>query len=940
MAATKVQSALKEYRAKRNFGRTPEPTGTPRKRPAAHAALSFVVQKHAASHLHYDFRLELDGVLKSWAVPKGPSLDPAQKRLAVQVEDHPLEYGSFEGTIPEGEYGGGTVMLWDQGTWELAEGDDPDAALRAGKLKIQLKGRKLKGGWSLVRMRRSNGKPQWLLIKEADKFARPDGEFNITEEKPRSVVSKRDMDQIAGAKRAKVWSSGRARRTARKAKATPDVAVDSRGEVKRQRTHTKSRRVLIDEALPGAVRARQPAAIPFSLATLVDDIPAGDGWLHEVKFDGYRIMAHLDRGDVRLMARGGGDWSSKFPEIAAALESPGPLNGILDGEIVALNDEGVSSFGALQTALKTGHRQGLQLFLFDVPFWDGWDLRDCALQDRRRILEAILKTEFKRSPKIKFSEAIQGKGKQLITQACRLHLEGIISKRLDSPYQGRRTGDWTKCKCGNRQEFVIGGYTDPRRTRKGFGSLLLGYFTDGRLTYSGRVGAGFDDWMLTELSGRLRALETDEPPFDPLPPRADIGAYAHWVKPDLIAEVSFTEWTSDGRLRHPVFLGLREDKQAADIVRERAAPAPMPRRRSMPARDKGKVTRSRPAPNLAEGPEVAGVAISNPDRVVYSHMEITKLQVARYYEAVADRILPHLENRPLSIVRCPDGAGGQCFFQKHMDISSLRGLNTVQIRESKGQAPYVLVRDVSGLISLVQMNVLEMHIWGARADDPDLPDRMIFDLDPGPNVGWKQIAAGAHAVRALLEALGLQSFLKTSGGKGLHVVAPIRRGPDWDTVKLACRRVAENLAQADPDSFTSVMSKDRRVGKVFVDYLRNSRGATSVSPYSTRARPGATMSMPIPWTAVETVDPAAFHITDAPDLLSGRKDPWDGFFGLRQSLTAAAIRTLATGSLAPAPPASRSRSPGRTAGARSAKSSRSRSERRSPSPSSRAGRTS
>lgn len=845
--------SLRTYQAKRNFNRTTEPEGRGAKasKRSASGRWKYVIQKHDATRLHYDLRLEIDGVLKSWAVPKGPSLDPKDRVLAVEVEDHPLEYGKFEGTIPKGQYGGGTVLLWDTGTWKLAEGDDSAAAHKAGKIKFTLKGKKLNGAWTLVRMARRgrDAKNNWLLIKDRDEYAKASGMYDIRVEEPLSVKSGRDLDEIAGGAK-----------SSRK-KATQTVTLPAR----------QSQRKAAADGSPidGAVRTPQPRTLSPQLATLADEVPNGDEWLHEVKFDGYRMLAFVERGKVRLVTRNAIDWTHRFPAIARAVESLGIENAILDGEIVAVDAKGLSHFQLLQTALKNPGTTPLVYFLFDLPWLGSWDLTKSRLIDRQALLKSLLDNTAA-THLVRFSDHIEGHGEAVLKNACRLHLEGIISKRVDSPYQFRRSTDWLKVKCGSRQEFVIGGYTDPKNSREGFGSLLLGVFrSDGRLRYTGKVGSGFDVAGLNSLIARLRSLERRTAPFDPPPTRAEARG-AHWVKPELVAEVSFTQWTRDGRLRHPVFLGLREDKESIDVKRERPRHQPVVRKRAKLADDEA---------------SVLGVRISHPDRVVYSELGVTKLEVAQYYAAMADHIMPHIKDRPLSVVRCPDGPEGQCFFQKHMEIGALKGLRTIPIEESKGVREYIIVAKPVGLISLVQMNCLELHAWGSRGSDPDAADRLVFDLDPGEDVAWSGLVTMARLVRRELQAHGLESFVMTSGGKGLHVVAPLSHRVAWDVAKPFAKSVAERLAADHPEKATATLAKAARAGKVFIDYLRNGRGATSVVPYSTRARAAAGVSMPVRWEDVARVRPERFTIKTVPRVLEKRSaDPWERFFGVKQRL--------------------------------------------------------
>jgi bifunctional non-homologous end joining protein LigD len=831
---------LAEYRRKRNFRRSPEPAGATR--PAATAHPQFVVQKHAASRLHYDFRLEAGGVLKSWAVPKGPSLDPAERRLAVEVEDHPVEYGSFEGIIPKDEYGGGTVLLWDHGTW-IPDGD-VEESLRRGKLSFRLEGKKLHGGWTLVRLGGRNdghGKPQWLLMKRADEAARPASRDAILSERPESVASGRSLDEIAR-RSDRTWT-----------RAAGEVATAPA------------------PAPPASIgrKAPMPTRIEPELATLVADPPAGDEWLHEVKFDGYRVLCRIQRGAVRLLTRRQQDWTERMQSVAATAAGLPVSNAILDGEVVALEADGRSSFQALQRAFSEGGGSGLVYYAFDLLYLDGHDLRAAPLEERKRALEALLQ----RAPQqttIRYSDHVLGGGEAFHHEACRLALEGVVAKRRDAPYHARRSRDWLKVKCAAQQELVICGFTDPSGSRVGLGALLLGVHEEGKgLRYAGKVGTGFDDATLRALRRRLGRLEQAKPPFAIAPRRAEARG-AHWVKPELVAEIAFTEWTEEGRLRHPRFLGLREDKAPEEVKPERPA-------RVAPVND----------PLAAR--------LTHPDRVLYPRQGLTKLDLARYYEAVAERMLPHVVDRPLTLVRCPRGHDRTCFFQKHAEATVPPQLRTVEIEERNGRKqPYLLVRDNDGLIALVQMGVLELHVGGSRASAFETPDHVVFDLDPAPDVGWSAVVEGARRLRDRLRDLGLASWVKTTGGKGLHVVVPVSPRHAGDVVEAFARAVAEALAHDAPGTYALEASKARRKGKIFLDTMRNGRGATAVAPYSPRAREGAPVATPITWDELSSsLDPAAFTVATVPERLSRqRHDPWEDLGTKHQALTAALLRRL------------------------------------------------
>jgi bifunctional non-homologous end joining protein LigD len=901
---------LATYQRKRDFTRTAEPKGRAGrgKGPGKSARRGadgkrrepvFVVQKHDASRLHYDLRLEHDGVLKSWAVPKGPSLDPAERVLAVQVEDHPLEYGGFEGTIPKGEYGGGTVMLWDRGTWE-PEGD-AGAGLKAGKLKFRLRGERLSGGWTLVRMRGRAGDDgkNWLLIKERDEHARPASDSDIRAEADASIDSGRTMAEIAagnGSVHRRAPGGGKAAakggvktKRAPGAAAPEPAAKRGRGVGAGKGGGGRARGAIDPASLTGSRRGEMPAAVSPQLAKLVQVAPRGEEWLHEVKFDGYRVLCMISEGRARLLTRTGKDWTAKFEAVAGAAARLNVERAVLDGEVTALRPDGMPDFQLLQNVLNNKASVNLAYFVFDLLYCNGFDLTAAPLRERKALLERLMPPGG--VGPLRYSEHMTGEGGKVMENACRLGLEGVVSKRADSPYTSGRTGTWVKSKCTNRQEFVIGGYTPPAGSRSEFGALLVGvHEPGGRLAYAGKVGTGYSERTLKSLRAKLKPLETETSPFEKPPVGAAVRE-VRWVRPELVAEVKFSEWTDDGRLRHPAFLGLREDKPAVEVVRERPAPKtgrsseeepPVAKTR---ARAGGRTTTGRsprPKPGGADT-EVAGVRISNPGRVVYSDAKVTKVEVARYYEEVARWALPHTEGRPLSLVRCPKGSTGKCFYQKQLTAEPPEGLRGVDVGEKR---PYAAVEDARGLVSLIQMGVLEVHPWGSRIEDLDHPDRLIFDLDPGPGVKWELVAEGAVEVRRILRGAGLESFVKTTGGKGLHVVAPLDGSADWDRTKAFARAVADTMAAMRPERYLAVASKAARGGKIFVDYLRNGRGATAVAPYSPRARKGATVSTPITWRELAAgVDPSAFTIRTVPARMHRqKKDPWDGYTELRQAV--------------------------------------------------------
>jgi bifunctional non-homologous end joining protein LigD len=859
---------LQKYRDKRDFSQTPEPRG---KAAPARERLGFVVQKHAASHLHYDFRLELDGVLKSWAVPKGPSLDPSVKRLAIEVEDHPLEYGGFEGTIPPRQYGAGTVLLWDRGTWTPV--GDPHEGYRKGRLKFSLAGEKLRGQWTLARIGgrgAKSGTPgaknQWLLIKSRDEYARSGEDAEITALRGESVLSGRTIEEIG--KPAKPREA-----------AKPDPA-----------------------RIPGARKAPLPSMIEPQLATLVERAPEDDArWLFEAKYDGFRMLARVKDGKARFFTRNAKEWTAKLAPQAEAVAGLPVAQAWFDGEVVVFDERGVSSFQALQNAFGTpGGARKIVYCLFDLVYLDGCDLRGSPLVERKALLERLLRGA--PAAVLRYSEHIEGRGAEFHRQACSRGLEGIIGKLRDAPYLGTRSAAWIKVKCRREQEFVIGGYTDPEGSREAFGALLIGVWEGSALKYAGRVGTGFNDKLLRDLHARLEKLQQDKPPFAN-PPRGANARGVHWVKPELVAQVKFAEWTGDGMVRQAAFQGLREDKAAKDVVREEEVAAPgagaakasvKPARAAALNAAGAKSSVSKYAASRSSAPSVAGVTLTHPERVLYPDQGVTKLELARYYEAVEEWILPHLEARPLTLVRCPAGHERTCFYQKHLKDAAPPGVDQVEIREGKGLALYPLVKDAAGLVALVQMGVLEFHTWQSRADQLERPDRMIFDLDPAPEVAWIRVVEAAQLVRGLLKELGLRSFLKTTGGKGLHVVAPLLRRQGWDEVKGFSEAVAQHLARELPDRFTAKLMKRERTDRIFIDYLRNGRGATAIAAFSTRARPGATVSAPISWDELSVeLRSDQFNVRSMVQRLAKlREDPWKDYASTRQCITAAMKRKL------------------------------------------------
>ncbi|MCY0914421.1 DNA ligase D [Massilia antarctica] len=850
-----MPDALKIYQSKRNFSITSEPAdgGEP-----ASDALTFVIQKHWASRLHYDFRLELDGTMKSWAVPKGPSYDTRDKRMAVHVEDHPISYSSFEGTIPEKQYGAGKVIIWDKGTWQPL--DDPRKGYESGNLKFEMHGHKMHGKWVLVRMKGKGEKQEpWLLIKEKDDYTRPAAEFSVVDEMPDSV-GKLPMPGAKGLK-----SKARA---AAPAKAAPKAGGRGMPE--------------------GAVKAALPATLSPELATLVDQPPPDPtGWIFEVKFDGYRLLARIEGKQVQLFTRNGHDWTHKLEPLHKELVRLKLPDGWYDGEIVVHDENGKPDFGLLQLAFDGSNTADIVYFVFDAPYFKGYDLRDVPLEARRALLGAAL--EKAPSDAVRFSSEFGTDPEELVVAACKLGLEGVIGKRRDSRYVSRRSPDWIKLKCGQRQEFVIGGYTDPQGSRAGIGSLLLGtHDKDGVLQYAGNVGSGFTQAVLNDLKDKLRALDTDESPF---PPKAVAGRKHHWVKPKLVAEVSFAEWTSAGAIRHAVFQGLRSDKPARGIRREVAKHVEDVMQTQTTAQAKAKAKpglKTTAQPDAPENQLPATLKVTHGERVIDAQSGTTKIELIRYYALVGPLMMEHLKGRPVSLVRAPSGVGGELFFQKHSEVGKLPGVKQMDPALDPEHPPMLEVGSVGGILSAAQWNVVEFHTQNAIGKSYETPNRMVFDLDPGEGVDWADIQEAAQLMHAFLDELGLSSFLKTSGGKGLHVVVPLKGGLDWDTVKDFSQEVVRHLAATLPDRFAFKSGPKNRVGKIFIDYLRNGRGATTACAWSARVRPGLGISVPVGWdelAALKSGDQWTVH--NAHTRLDRGNEPWDGYAKAAKTLTAA-----------------------------------------------------
>ncbi|MBO9718068.1 MAG: DNA ligase D [Pseudoxanthomonas sp.] len=856
--------SLHDYARKRDFAATPEPRGAAKHR-AAHRPV-FVVQLHHASRRHYDFRLEADGVLKSWAVPKGPSLRAGEKRLAVQVEDHPLDYAGFTGDIPEGHYGAGHVDIFDAGTW--ATDQDPLAAIARGSLDFELHGDKLNGAWKLVRTGKQERQPQWLLIKRSDAHAtdlEADDLVEGTAARQRRPSRRKDAGAPASGRRTPVP----ARKTARSASPEPRSTPSPRRARKADASWHK--RAL---ALPGARDQPHPPGFAPELCTLRATPPAGDGWLHEIKWDGYRLLADLVGGKARLRSRNDLDWTARVPEVARAIEALPVSDARLDGELVVLDGNGHSDFSALQRVLEGSSRQPLRYVVFDLPGLAGVDLSAAPLLGRKALLRELVGE----APGVlAYSDHVLGHGAEVFAASGKAGFEGIVSKRVDARYSGGRGQDWIKVKHEAGDEFVVVGYTAPKGSRGHFGSLLLARPESGGLRYVGRVGSGFGEEMLRTLFKRMRALETDQPPVElpthiPLRPRN-----VHWLQPRLVVEVAFRGWAKEGLLRQASFRGLREDKRMADLAPAASATARATRTAKKAPGRGAKRSSARTADD---------VAITHPERVVYPADGVTKGDVAAYYRDIAPWLLRDVARRPLSLLRCPDGASGQCFFQKHHGAGFGDAVHALPLRQKSGVEDYVWIDDATGLLQLVQMNVLEFHPWGATVDDPESADRLVFDLDPGEGVSWKAVRDGAREIRARLQDAGLDSFLRMSGGKGLHVVVPLAPAVPWEQARDFCEAFARAMEAHAPERWLASARKAQRGGRIFLDWLRNTRGATSVASWSLRAREHATVAVPLRWEELARIaGPGAFSPAKALQRAARlRKDPWEGIERLRQSL--------------------------------------------------------
>ena len=857
----RADDPLQVYKSKRDFALTPEPAEGGL---AAADELTFVVQKHWASSLHYDFRLELDGVMKSWAVPKGPSFDPKVKRMAVQVEDHPLSYAAFEGDIPARQYGGGKVIVWDAGSWTPLH--DPQQAYLDGNLKFELRGHKLHGRWVLVRMKgkgqdKRDKQAPWLLIKEKDSFARSATGYSVVDELPGSVKA------LGPASSTALSAAARGDRAGRVAGLPPEA---------------------VPAALPpGAVPAALPpdavpAALPPTLAPQLATLVAGPppdpaAWLYEIKFDGYRMLVRNDDSGSRLFTRNGHDWTSKLLPLREALDRLKLPAGWYDGEIVVPNEAGVPDFGALQQSLERQRTDDVVLYLFDLPYVDGHDLRNASLEARRAVLKRLLAASA--SDRICFSQEFDAAPESVLASACKMGLEGVMAKRRSAPYRSSRSADWIKLKCGQRQEFVIGGYTGPQGARTEFGALLLGvHDAQGELQYAGNVGTGFSQQTLKDILKALLARPQSRSPFAA---HSKIEGKPHWVTASLVAEVSFGGWTRAGRIRHAVFRGLRGDKPAGAVMREE--PLRLPAAKASISGPRNLVTVARRSQPLS-----SGLHVTNPQRVMDASTGTSKVELVRYYGLVGDLMIRHLLGRPVSLLRGPDGVGGALFFQKHAQTEKLPGVRQLDPALSVGHPPMIEVASKQGLLSAAQWNVIEFHTQNATTLSFEHPDRMVFDLDPGEGVSWTQVQEAAQLTHSFLTQLGLPSFLKTSGGKGLHIVVPVRRLHGWDTVKGFSQAVVQHMAQAIPQRFVPRSGPSNRVGKIFIDYLRNGLGATTVCAWSARARPGLGVSVPVAWDELPSLRGGDhWSVKTVHERLATGNQPWRGYAKAARGLTSA-----------------------------------------------------
>ena len=868
-----MADSLSAYQAKRDFKSTPEPRGKIKRTKGR----LYLIQKHDATRLHYDFRLELDGVLLSWAVTRGPSLNPADKRLAVHVEDHPVEYGGFEGVIPTG-YGAGTVMLWDRGVW--APQGDPHEGLKKGNFKFVLAGERLNGGFALIRLRPRAGetskRENWLLIKERDQWA--DESVVATDEWTTSVKTGLDLDRIARDgekyKRGKAYSTVEKKTVKKKAPAKKGAGRTA--PAKKRASTRRGPRVA-------------PRFVAPQLAVLESAPPDGEGWLHEIKFDGYRIIAVIKGGKIKLFTRSQKDWTHRYARTAAALEQLGFTNAVLDGELVALDSKGHASFSMMQAATED-ETIPLIYNLFDILNDEGEDVSGLPLIERKARLKARLASA---PDTIVYSDHIDEDGGKVIASACSMKLEGVISKRADAPYRSGRGPAWVKSKCIGSDEFVIGGYRLSDKKGRAFRSLLLGEFDKGKFIYRGRVGTGFNDETFRTLLPRLERLKRKTSPFETTP--VDARRNAVWVTPEIVAQVAYLEATPDGHLRHPSYLGLREDKPARAV---KSGTSSVSRATPMTARTSAKKAAARTGASrkTSDPTSIHGQRLTSPEKILWPETGLTKLDLARYYDEFAGRLLPHVKDRPLSIVRCPEGYQGECFFQKHHNASTPDAIETVSIKEKDGgNADYLIIRNRAGVVGAAQIGGMELHVWGSRDDSLEKPERIVFDLDPDEGLDFADVRRAAIELRDVLDSVGLKTFALLTGGKGIHVIAPIARTQPWDTVKAFARDLAVMVARSAPERYVAQASKAKRKGRIFIDWLRNERGSTAIAPFSPRRRAGAPVATPVSWKELPSFDSAnAFTMqTIGKRLKKLRTDPWGGYAAAsRQALKAEAVRAV------------------------------------------------
>ena len=846
-----MTKGLEEYNRKRDFQATPEPSGEVVRAKPDHA-LEYCIQKHDATALHYDFRLELEGTMKSWAVPKGPCLDPTVRRLAIHVEDHPLSYASFEGHIPKGHYGAGDVIVWDRGVW-VPQGD-PGEGYAKGKLKFALEGEKLSGIWNLVRTHMPGKQEQWFLIKHRDEAARPEADYDIVKARPDSVLSSRTLAPKKRGGKAAVP------KPIKPLPARPGRANAAISDIPAQ--------------------TPIPELIPPQLATLVESAPDGE-WRYEIKFDGYRIMARIEHGEVRLFTRNGQDWTSKMPRQAEALASLGLESAWLDGEVIVANESGVPDFQLLQNAFENKENDQIVYYLFDLPYLNGADLRDFPVEQRRAALNEVLKRS--KSDVLRYSEDFAETPEALLNSACQMKLEGLIGKRLGSKYVSRRSSDWIKLKCKLRHEFVVVGFSEPKGSRSGFGALLLGLYDNDshELRYAGKVGTGFNERTLASIYQQLQPLETKNPVVANGPKGANARG-VHWLRPEMLAEVAYAEMTREGSVRHAVFHGLRNDKPAAGITQEKGVPA-----EEMEApKLKRKVPPKTSAPKAAEKGEGKTLHITHPDRVIDASSGTTKLQLAKYYTGVAQHILPHLQDRPVALVRAPEGIAGELFFQKNASTLHIPAIESMD-QANSGQ-PVMMINSREALLGAVQMSTIEFHTWNATSQDMAQPERFVLDLDPDPSLPWKSMVEATQLTLTLLDELGLVSFLKTSGGKGIHIVVPLMPSASWAEVKDFSQAIVKHMVKLIPSRFSGVSGPKNRVGKIFIDYLRNRQGATTISAYSARARENLPVSVPLYKEEIHELKSAnSWTIHNVHERLAklAGADPWAGYPETKQVIT-------------------------------------------------------